>query len=473
MADGNLGSLYMSLDLRDETQGKIQKINENIKSLEKGISTLQEKINDSSKAMHTFAEGSAGWERHRYELSKMIKEVDGLVSILSASRKEAVSLSQKLSSIDAGKLVTPHKSFTSTLDTKPIEKQIEKLEKYEQILKHIQDLQGKKNDISLDAQTGLGGTHAWDVYQKRIQEVDEQIARAKTSLQDLGGGNMNLGSVRSQLDSLYGTLERFENANKNATISIRDNRSELEKHRAKQKEVEAAFAPLLATQQRAAQQEAANRANIEATNVARQKQVQVLREQSEAILRSKLSDLQSNRSQMAGLYSTGKNVGLNEGELANIRQRYQEISREILTIQTLLQNSKGLSYNEMFSFGRNVGPSGSYVKEAANSISRAKQETERLKQETENSARAARELASAFRQAHDASSRTSGVISDIKSLLLQGGIVYGAQQFANSIIQTGGEIAQQHIALRNIIGDARKADELFAQTQKLALESAF
>lgn len=473
MADGNLGSLYMSLDLRDETQGKIQKINENIKSLEKGISTLQEKINDSSKAMHTFAEGSAGWERHRYELSKMIKEVDGLVSTLSASRKEAASLSQKLSSIDAGKLVTPHKSFTSTLDTKPIEKQIEKLEKYEQILKHIQDLQGKKNDISLDAQTGLGGTHAWDVYQKRIQEVDEQIARAKTSLQDLGGGNMNLGSVRSQLDSLYGTLERFENANKNATTSIRDNRSELDKHRAKQKEVEAAFAPLLAAQQREAKQEAANRANIEATNAARQKQVQVLREQSEAMMRAKLSELQSNRAQMAGLYSTGRSIGLSEEELVNIRRHYQEISREILTAQTLLQNSKGLSYNEMFSFGRNSGPSGGYVREAANNISRAKQETERLKQETESSARAARELASAFRQAHDASSRTSGVISDIKSLLLQGGIVYGAQQFANSIIQTGGEIAQQHIALRNIIGDARKADELFAQTQKLALESPF
>lgn len=473
MADGNLGSLYMSLDLRDETQGKIQKINENIKSLEKGISTLQKKINDSSKEMHTFAEGSAGWERHRYELSKMIKEVDGLVSTLSASRKEAASLSQKLSSIDAGKLVTPHKSFISTLDTKPIEKQIEKLEKYEQLLKRIQDLQGKKYEISLDAQQGLGGTHAWNTYQKRIQEVDEQISKVKANLQELGGGNTNLNSVRSQLDSLYGTLERFDSANKNATVSIRDNRSELEKHRAKQKEVEAAFAPLLAAQQRAAQQEAANRVNIEATNAARQKQVQVLREQSEAMMRAKLSELQSNRSQMAGLYSTGRNVGLNEGELANIRQRYQEISREILTIQTLLQNSKRLSYNEMFSFGRNVGPSGSYVKEAVNSISRAKQETERLKQETESSARAARDLASAFRQAHDASSRTSGVMSDIKSLLLQGGIVYGAQQFANSIIQTGGDIVQQHMALRSIIGDISKADTLFSQTQELALQSPF
>ena len=473
MADGNLGSLFMSLDIKDETGAKLIKVAQNIADVDKKINSLQQAINESSKELNKLSEGSSMWNAQRESIRGMVTELNRLVGSLGTYQKDFDSLKQKMSAIDAGKLVLPHKTITSYLDTKPIEAQIQKLEKYEQILKRIQDLQGRKNDISLDAQTGLGGTHAWDVYQKRIQEVDELIARSKASLQEIGGGNMNLGSVRSQLDSLYGTLERFENANKNATISIRDNRSELEKHRAKQKEVEAAFAPLLAAQQRAAQQEAANRANIEATNIARQKQVQVLREQSEAILRAKLSDLQSNRTQMAGLYSTGKNVGLNEGELANIRQRYQEISREILTIQTLLQNSKGLSYNEMFSFGRNVGPSGSYVKEAANSISRAKQETERLKQETESSARAARELASAFRQAHDASSRTSGVISDIKSLLLQGGIVYGAQQFANSIIQTGGEIAQQHIALRNIIGDARKADELFAQTQKLALESPF
>ena len=473
MADGNLGSLFMSLDIKDETGAKLIKVAQNIADVDKKINSLQQAINESSKELNKLSEGSSMWNSQRESIRGMVTELNRLVGSLGTYQKDFDSLKQKMSAIDAGKLVLPHKTITSYLDTKPIEAQIQKLEKYEQILKHIQDLQGRKNDISLDAQTGLGGTHAWDVYQKRIQEVDELIARSKASLQEIGGGNMNLGSVRYQLDSLYGTLERFENANKNATTSIRDNRSELEKHRAKQKEVEAAFAPLLAAQQRAAQQEAANRANIEATNVARQKQVQVLREQSEAILRTKLSDLQSNRTKMAGLYSAGKNVGLNEGELANIRQRYQEISREILTMQTLLQNSKGLSYNEMFSFGRNIGPSGSYVKEAASSISRAKQETERLKQETESSARAARELASAFRQAHDASSRTSGVISDIKSLLLQGGIVYGAQQFANSIIQTGGEIAQQHIALRNIIGDARKADELFAQTQKLALESPF
>lgn len=88
-------------------------------------------------------------------------------------------------------------------------------------------------------------------------------------------------------------------------------------------------------------------------------------------------------------------------------------------------------------------------------------------------ASAARSLASAYRQAHDATSKTSSVISDIKSLLLQGGIIYGAQQFANSIIQTGGEIEKQHIALQSILGDLQNANELFGQIKNLALESPF
>lgn len=113
------------------------------------------------------------------------------------------------------------------------------------------------------------------------------------------------------------------------------------------------------------------------------------------------------------------------------------------------------------------------IQEANASLKAYRETAKQAEKAVEGNARAARDLASAFRQANDAASKTSGIMSDMKSLLLQGGIVYGAQQFTNSIIQTGGEIAQQHIALRNIIGDARKADELFAQTQQLALESPF
>lgn len=95
------------------------------------------------------------------------------------------------------------------------------------------------------------------------------------------------------------------------------------------------------------------------------------------------------------------------------------------------------------------------------------------KTRTQEAASAARDLASAFDRVHNSASKSSSVLSDIKSLFLQGGIVFAAQQFANSIVKTGGDIVQQHIALRSILGDVQKADELFAQTQQLALQSPF
>lgn len=473
MADGNLGSLFMSLDIKDETGTKLRKVAQNIQETENRINSLQKSINDSSKELHKLSEGSSAWQAQKENIRGMVSEINNLVGALGAYRKEFNEANQKMVALNSGKLVTPHQKITSLLDTKPIEEQIEKLERFERILKHIQDLQSKKNDISLDAQGGLGGMHAWETYQKRIQDVDNQIAKAKDDLKSLGGEGFNLNGVRSQIDSLYTTLVKFEKANDAASTSVKNNVNELSKHLAKQKEVEAAFGPLLAAQRRAAQQEAANRANIEATNAARQKQVQVLREQATAMLQNKLNTLKDQRGQIAGVYFSGKEVGLSAAELENIRLRYQEISREILNIQSLLQNSKGLSYNELFSAGRNIGSAGNFASDAAQKVARLRAEAEAAARATQDNARASKELASAFRQAHDAASKTSSVISDIKSLLLQGGIVYGAQQFANSIIQTGGEIAQQHIALRNIIGDARKADELFAQTQKLALESPF
>lgn len=83
------------------------------------------------------------------------------------------------------------------------------------------------------------------------------------------------------------------------------------------------------------------------------------------------------------------------------------------------------------------------------------------------------DLARAMEQVGEKANQMHGVFQDLKSLFLQGGLVFGLQQFTNSIIQTGGEIEQQHIALRSILGDVSAADQMFAQTQQLALESPF
>ncbi len=83
------------------------------------------------------------------------------------------------------------------------------------------------------------------------------------------------------------------------------------------------------------------------------------------------------------------------------------------------------------------------------------------------------DLAKAFEQAKNHTLGMNSTLQDLKSLFLQGGLVYGAQQFAMSIIQAGGEIEKQHIALQSIIGDVQNANILFNQTKELALNSPF
>lgn len=100
-------------------------------------------------------------------------------------------------------------------------------------------------------------------------------------------------------------------------------------------------------------------------------------------------------------------------------------------------------------------------------------ERQRQQEIAKSAAKVRSDLAAALAGVNAEASKMHGTLNDIKSLFLQGGIVYGAQSLFNAIVQTGGEIVQQHIALRSILGDVTKADELFAQTQELALRSPF
>ena len=82
-------------------------------------------------------------------------------------------------------------------------------------------------------------------------------------------------------------------------------------------------------------------------------------------------------------------------------------------------------------------------------------------------------LVKGFKDANNAAGRLNSTIQDLKSLFMQGGLVFGAQQFAMSIIRTGGEIEKQHIAMQSILGDMQNANTMFNQTKELALQSPF
>ncbi len=118
------------------------------------------------------------------------------------------------------------------------------------------------------------------------------------------------------------------------------------------------------------------------------------------------------------------------------------------------------------------------INAAQEQTNREKQKSVQLEQKhqqevAKTAATVRNDLVKAFQQAKEHTGSMNGALQDMKSLLMQGGIVYGAQQFLMSIIQTGGELERQHIALQSILGDMQNADTMYGQIKQLALVSPF
>lgn len=100
-------------------------------------------------------------------------------------------------------------------------------------------------------------------------------------------------------------------------------------------------------------------------------------------------------------------------------------------------------------------------------------EQKRQKEIAKTAAKVQSDLVRGFEKANIHAGKLNSTVQDLKSLFLQGGLVFGAQQFAMSIITTGGEIEKQHIALQSILGDMQNANTMFNQIKELALNSPF
>lgn len=102
-------------------------------------------------------------------------------------------------------------------------------------------------------------------------------------------------------------------------------------------------------------------------------------------------------------------------------------------------------------------------------------EIERKRQQAivDTGAKIQSQLVRGFEKANSHAGKLNSTVQDLKSLFLQGGLVFGAQQFAMSIITTGGEMEKQHIALQSILGDMQNANTMFNQIKELALNSPF
>lgn len=139
-------------------------------------------------------------------------------------------------------------------------------------------------------------------------------------------------------------------------------------------------------------------------------------------------------------------------------------------LRTIMQTGIGDAKGVIGSDSRSVTLAGRVNKEVRDGI---RLEQKRQQEIAQTGAKIQSDLVRGFEKANSHAGKLNSTVQDLKSLFLQGGLVFGAQQFAMSIITTGGEMEKQHIALQSILGDMQNANTMFNQIKELALNSPF
>ena len=296
---GDIGDLFISFDIRGNIEKKIGDYTKNLKNLNEEVKKARENYEAATNELGKLSKGTEEWNKQKDSVIKAIHAYDDVIKKVNLYTEGVKKAEAELDKLNSGKLVTGGTKITTLLDTKPIEEQIAKYEKLISLVKKLPDLEDRKPrdymEFLWSDRAGSKGLRAYDAAQEAYRS---QLSSIKQQIKDLGGEGKTLKQLETELSSLYSTLIRFSNANDNVDRTSK-------RHVITQREVETAFKDLVAAERRAEEQEKANKASIEATNKARQKQVETLRSKSESLNVSKLRELERQRSALASAYSSG------------------------------------------------------------------------------------------------------------------------------------------------------------------------
>lgn len=185
--------------------------------------------------------------------------------------------------------------------------------------------------------------------------------------------------------------------------------------------------------------------------------------------------------QLHSEYSRGISIGADVSKAEDEIKRLISIMRHLGAIRDSL--SSGYYWRSTLGELGNIGSGhdttlASRVLQDQKAVNREVQrgielEQKRQQEIAQTAAKVQSQLVRGFERANSHAGKLNSTVQDLKSLFLQGGLVFGAQQFAMSIITTGGEMEKQHIALQSILGDMQNANTMFNQIKELALNSPF
>ena len=224
----------------------------------------------------------------------------------------------------------------------------------------------------------------------------------------------------------------------------------------------------------AQRENAQNKAKKDAANTEKQRQREL------EVAQRRVQSLEKAYARLKEAMFVSKSFGFStrdaEAQITRLSTEIDTLKGKISTLQTA--GFKSVLGTEMYT---GTGKSVTEANRVASQYERANKEAEKntaieekRKQKIAESGRQIQSsLVRGFKDANNAAGRLNSTIQDLKSLFLQGGLVFGAQQFAMSIIRTGGEMEKQHIAMQSILGDMQNANTMFNQTKELALQSPF
>ena len=447
MAGGNLGDLWFDLNIRDSN------VRSKLKEISEALSELDLKTESGRKSAEKL------FKNFNRENSKEIAEdFKNIAAQMGIQAQETANLSKRLKELSELKA---------------------------DILRRDKEQSEHGNFVAMknEAQAALDLTNRYN----ELAKLKEDILRRDKEMEAQGAfvTLVNESKQAQELNERYREMQQLKSAilerDRQSTehgnfVAMKNEAQAAQELAARERELVDLRNAIVRRNEEMIAAENRLREATERTNQARREAISVSRKQAESLVRDRVKELEAQRMQLQGLFGSGKNT-LSTEDLARIRAAFSQITSELNTLRGAMTNLSGYSIRDLFSMGRGTSDYSPLIRSMESAISQKQKavDLERKHQQeiAQSAAKVRNDLAAAFAGANAEAKKMQSIVGDIKSLFLQGGIVFGAQQFFNSIVQTGGEIVQQHVALRSILGDVQKADELFAQTQQLALQSPF
>ncbi len=427
-------------------------------------------------------------------------QMKNLLSDVAVEMTKAAAATQAYGR-EKGKVIAQERAAAEVYDRQKRQKdaakkaQDEELKNMSDYIKRYMALVEKRREIAEKA--GISPFFKNDQGLKNIKaEIDAMLARLGKVREDItlyqhaigtgtkegiSFGQQGLKEANAEAEKLMGTITALQNVYDTLRVSqanVKDLIGQTPRKQRQddiQKRMSEYYSNLEKSSAKQEAQAARDAAKAKREDAAAEKQ----RQREIDISTQRINSLSDALNRLKSARFTAKMLGINTDE---INQQIYKVIDSINLLETARKRLNGKDKDVLGSIGqigngREVQLANRVAAEYEKSNREVQKgielEQKRQQEIAQSAARARNDLAAAFAGANAEAKKMQSIVGDIKYLFLQGGIVFGAQQFFNSIVQTGGEIVQQHVALRSILGDVQKADELFAQTQQLALQSPF